>query len=321
MQDTEVVDTPTYTTQKAFVGENPMSVKEAIIIGCGSMGERHARNLEKFGMKIVAYADPLAPPGPMMYRDSLECIHKESNERLVVVSSPTHLHAEHAIEAIYSGARCLYIEKPVTVNEADSIHLREAALNNNIKIVVGYNFRYHRGLNNLIDSTMLPNCWLGALGIDDISTWPSYKKFGRDSYLFSETGGVLWTSASHAVDIAINIQGEVGAVMAAKVGTDAGVMLRIHHIGGGISVLFNKWEEGHSPASLITYYSPADSIVADLLPTQPTDMHEQLMYHALEYFNKNILDPKLPMLATAIHGVQVLVAAEESLETGEGVTL
>jgi hypothetical protein len=50
-------------------------------------------------------------------------------------------------------------------------------------------------------------------------------------------------------------------------------------------------------------------------------MHEQLMYHAIQYFNRSVIDESLPTLSDAVHCTSVLVALEESLRKGEGVEL
>ena len=299
------------------------SIKEAVIIGCGSMGERHAKYLISQGLKIKAFADPLLAGSdkPYLYADAAECLHENADGRLVVITSPSYLHAEHAIEAIYSGARALFIEKPVTVNDADAYHLQELADTHQVKIVVGFNFRFHGGLNNLVDSLITPHYWMTAVGIDDITTWPSYKNLGKDSYLNTDTGGMLWTSGSHAVDIALFIHGEIGEVLVGEDAQGLALIQRLHHIGGGVSVLYNKWEEGRNPTSILTYVSPSDSIVVDMLSRQSTDMHKQLMFNALEYYNKDVLHPNLPTLSDAIHGVNVLLAAEESMRTKGPVLL
>jgi predicted dehydrogenase len=291
-------------------------MKEAVIIGCGSMGERHSRYLSSQGIKLKAFADPrwVKSDKPYVYSDPIKCIRENAQDSLVVIASPNHVHAEQAIEAVYSGARALYIEKPVAVNDIDAYHLLEVADTHKVRVVVGYNFRFHPGIHNLINNVIQPNFWLSAVGIDDHTTWPTYKNLGEKSHIFNETGGMLWTSGSHAIDIAMFLHGEVGEILTGEDANGTAVIQRLHHIGGGVSVLYNKWEEGHPQASSLTYTSPADAIVVDLLVKQPVSMHNQLMFHALEYFNKNILHPHLPTLSDAIHGVNVILASEESMK-------
>ncbi|MHA2062965.1 MAG: Gfo/Idh/MocA family protein [Candidatus Thorarchaeota archaeon] len=295
-------------------------ITEAIIIGCGSMGERHAKNLKELGINAVAFADPRlgsVTNNPMLYADSLECIRNHAKERLVVIASPNYAHAEQAIEACYAGAGGIFVEKPVAVTGPDAWHLLEVASDNNVKVVVGHNFRLHPGIHKLIGNVIHPNFWFTAIGIDDITTWPSYKNLGKESYLHDKTGGVLWTSGSHAVDLAIFLHGEVAQVLTGQSDDETTMIVRCHHIGGGISVLYNKWAVDHPQNSVLTYMSPADSVIVDLLERYPQDMHKQLMFEAVQYFNNDLVSPNLPLLDEAVHGVDVLLAAERSFESGK----
>ena len=297
-------------------------ITEAIIVGCGSMGERHTENLRKQGVKIKAFADPTLSKHvnkPHIYDDAMKCIQENSGDRLVIIASPTYLHAEQAIEAIISGARALYIEKPLAVNTVDAYQVLESADTHGVKVIVGYNFRFHTGVIGLIKSVIQPNFWFHAIGIDDITTWPSYKRLGPESYLHTETGGMLWTSSSHAIDLAIFLHGEVVEVLVGQDKNNSAFVQRLHHSGGGLSILYNKWEVGHPHASILSYMSPSDAVVVDLLAKQAEDMYGRLMYHALAYFNTDVLHHSLPTLSDAVHGVNVLVAAEESIQTGVGV--
>jgi predicted dehydrogenase len=231
------------------------------------------------------------------------------------------MHAEQTIESIYSGAAGIFVEKPLAVNTEDAYHILDLATTNKTKIVVGYNFRYHPGIHRLIGSVIHANFWLTAVGIDDITTWPTYKTLGENSYIHSETGGLLWTSGSHAIDIAIFLHGEVSEVLAGTDEAKEALVQRLHHIGGGISILYNKWKKNHPQTSLLTYMSPADSIIVDLLSEHGANMHEQLMINALKYFNNGTLDPNLPTLSDSIHGICILEAVEKSLQTRNSIKL
>ena len=160
-------------------GEPQMARKitEAVIIGYGSMGKRHAGNLKKLGIKIAAIADPaLEGLYEGSYISATSCLQDKARNRLVVVASPSYLHATHAIKALYAGAAAIYIEKPMTVNIPDAIEIEELAEDLNIPVTVGYTFRTHPGLHALIRNISYANCFFGAYGIDDPTTWPTYKK-------------------------------------------------------------------------------------------------------------------------------------------------
>jgi predicted dehydrogenase len=302
-------------------GESFMArkINEAVIIGYGSMGKRHAKNLANLGVKIVARADPLLEE--VEYNRSDGCLEDWARDRLVVVASPTHLHATHAMKALYCGAGAVLIEKPMAVNLPDAYDIAELAGETKTPVTVGYNFRAHPGLHALLKAVVTPNFFFSAYGIDDPTTWPTYKRFGLDSYLFAQTGGTLWTSSSHAVDLAITVLGPIQKLVALHDEKQGVVMLRMFHEFGGVSTLYNKWMRGSSRTSLLTYTSVEDSITVDLLKPNDVDMHQTLMKNFLRSTVVKT-DPLLvPTLAEAVHGVEVLVAAEESIRAGVQVYL
>lgn len=295
-------------------------IKEAVIIGNGSMGKRHTKNLADLGVKIVAKADPLLEclyEGE--YTSSAGCLEDWARDRLVVVASPTHLHATHTMKALYSGAGAVYIEKPMAVNVPDAYDIADLAEELKTPVTVGYNFRAHPGLHALIKAVVTPNFFFGAYGIDDPTTWPTYKQFGMDSYLFAQTGGILWTSSSHAVDLAITVLGPVQKLIAIHDDKQGVVMLRMFHTFGGVSTLYNKWMKGSSRTSLLTYTSVEDSITTDLLKPNNVDMHRALMSNFLKSTQTDIEPLLIPTLPEAVHGVEVLIAAEESIKIGAEV--
>lgn len=296
-------------------------IDEFIIIGFGSMGKKHAENLMDLGVKGIAVADPLSRYAKD-YKDSDECLEKEAEGRLVVIASPTHLHAEHTITALHCGAAAVYVEKPLTVNEPDAYDILELAREYKTPVIAGYNFRAHPGVAFLIKSIVQPNFYFGAHGIDDISTWPTSKNFGLDSYLHTETGGILWTSCSHAVDLAIAIHGTIIKVVATKMPDEETIIIRAVHTNGGLSTLYNKWEDDHPRTGMLTYSSNPDAIVVDLLAEKAAgNMHRTLMSDFIAMAEGRTPGITLPSLEEAVHGVEVLVAVEESISISEEVTI
>lgn len=296
-------------------------IDEFVIIGFGSMGKKHAENLMDLGIKGIAVADPLSRYAED-YKDSDECLEREAEGRLVVIASPTHLHAEHAITALHCGAAAIYVEKPLTVNTPDAYDILDLAQEYQVPVVVGYNFRAHPGVAFLLKNIVQPNFYFGAHGIDDISTWPTSEKFGPDSYLHAETGGILWTSCSHAVDLAIAIHGTIINVGAIKMPEEKTIVIRAVHANGGLSTLYNKWEDDHPPMSMLTYSSNPDAIVVDLLAKKiKSNTHKTLMSNFIAMVEGRTPGITLPSLEEAIHGVEVLVAVEESIATSREVIL
>lgn len=76
------------------------------------------------GVEVAKYAD---------YHDVL----KRDDIHAVLIASPEHWHAQHAIDAVRAG-KDVYCEKPMTLNLADAMKLRETSLSNpNVIVQVG----------------------------------------------------------------------------------------------------------------------------------------------------------------------------------------
>ena len=114
-----------------------------LVLGAGSIGARHARNLISAGARVDVMdalfdrAETLEPararPLDLAALDGYDGI---------VVATPTSLHAEHGAAALATGARVL-IEKPLAVEPQDAAELSRIGSD---RLCVAYNLRFHQPL-------------------------------------------------------------------------------------------------------------------------------------------------------------------------------
>jgi predicted dehydrogenase len=117
------------------------------VIGLGNIATRHRRNLKLLFPKCVLYA--MSASGRNIAKGISDCdkivlsISEiiESKIQLVIVASPSPLHATHALPLISAGIPTL-IEKPVTANVNDAQLLKDAITKYNTPVAVGYCLRY-----------------------------------------------------------------------------------------------------------------------------------------------------------------------------------
>lgn len=122
-----------------------------LIVGCGSIGRRHARVLTSLDViDIMAFDNNM---------EQLDLLKKElPNVRLVstfeigleeadavFILTPTRLHIPMAIQAVKAGCH-VFIEKPLSVNMDGVNELEKLANETGKKIMVGLCFRYHEGI-------------------------------------------------------------------------------------------------------------------------------------------------------------------------------
>ncbi len=119
------------------------------IVGCGSIGRRHARNLREIGGHELLLVDSNRERAETLARElggrsvqASEDAYAEAPE-LAVICSPTSLHLEVAWEAIERGCD-VFIEKPLSDSMIGVRELIDAAERRNRLLIVGYNFRFDR---------------------------------------------------------------------------------------------------------------------------------------------------------------------------------
>jgi predicted dehydrogenase len=123
-----------------------------LIVGCGSIGKRHARVLRGLGIKDVRACDLLPAqresllaetPAVKMY-DSYEVALRDQPET-VLICTPPSLHVPMALQAIHAGCHVL-CEKPLSDITQGIDELTELAADKHKKVMVALCFRYHEGL-------------------------------------------------------------------------------------------------------------------------------------------------------------------------------
>jgi predicted dehydrogenase len=123
-----------------------------LIVGCGSIGKRHARVLNGLGVSDIRGCDPVPAqresllsetPSVKMY-DSYDAALEESLDTVLICTPPT-LHVPMAMQAIRAGCHVL-CEKPLsdTLNGID--RLSALADEARKKVMIALCFRHHVGL-------------------------------------------------------------------------------------------------------------------------------------------------------------------------------
>ena len=134
-----------------------------LIVGCGSIGKRHARALVDLGLGDIRACDStpqarqqMAEQTPSVslfdsYEDGLK-----GNPQAVFICAPTELHVPMAMDAVRSGCH-VFIEKPLSDTTEGVDELSALARGNNRKAMVGLCFRYHEGVLKMY-STLASGC-------------------------------------------------------------------------------------------------------------------------------------------------------------------
>lgn len=184
------------------------------ISGLGRSGwDIHANALEKCSSmyNVVAVFDPLEERrkeavnrfGCRAYPDFNSLIRDDEAE-LVVVATPSHLHAPQTIEALKSGKNVV-CEKPMATSLAEADEMIRTAKESGRILTVFQNKRYSPDflkVKEIVGSGKLGHIVLVKICLHSFGRrwdWQTLKKFG---------GGELNNNASHLIDQAVQLVGE-----------------------------------------------------------------------------------------------------------------
>jgi len=201
-------------------------VNKILVIGCGSIGQRHIKALLKIGESNIA----TYRTGKGQLKELDEEIRKHvevfSDEDYafawkpthIVISNPTSLHLEYLIKSIQIGAN-MFIEKPITSNYSElenaSVPLSEIE---GCEGVVGFNLRFHSLIrqvkcmvaSNQYGKTIYANLTVGHY----LPLWHPYEDY-RDSYVSrKDLGGGVIRTLSHEIDLVQHFFGKISKVFA-----------------------------------------------------------------------------------------------------------
>jgi predicted dehydrogenase len=189
-----------------------------LIVGLGSIGRRHFRNLIGLGEKDIALLrshratlpdDELA--GYPVETDLTEALKKHKPDG-VIVANPTSMHLDIAIPATEAGCHIL-LEKPVSHSLERLDVLQKTAEKSGSKILVGFQFRYHPTLNKareLIQSNTLGKILTAhAHWGEYLPQWHPWEDYRQSYAARTDLGGGVILTLTHPLDYLRYLLGEV----------------------------------------------------------------------------------------------------------------
>ena len=190
-----------------------------LLVGCGAIGERHARLAAERG-QLVAVCDVdekrlkafTKTYNCYGYTSLSDMLHYERADALLVCT-PNGLHAEHSIAGLKAGLHVL-CEKPMALNTGDCRKMIRAAHTHKRHLYIVKQNRFNppvAALKNLVEKERLGtvyslqiNCfWNRDAGYYRKAAWRGTRKLD---------GGTLFTQFSHFVDLLYWLFGDVGVV-------------------------------------------------------------------------------------------------------------
>ncbi|MEX2016020.1 MAG: Gfo/Idh/MocA family oxidoreductase, partial [Candidatus Hydrogenedentales bacterium] len=118
------------------------------VVGCGIMGEMHARTANESGFRVIACGDiddiaAQALAQSMGVESTADCasLIRRSDIDVVVVATPTHTHARYAVAAAQAGKH-VFCEAPFARTEAECKEIEAAAKKAKVTVFVAHSVRF-----------------------------------------------------------------------------------------------------------------------------------------------------------------------------------
>jgi predicted dehydrogenase len=192
-----------------------------LVIGCGSIGERHIKNLKSLSAgSIIAYdinSDRLQEIKEKYSLDVFENIDVafHQNPDAVIVCTPPTLHIPMAIKAVDHNAH-VFIEKPLSHSLENVDDFLTRAKKKKRMVFVGYNLRFHKGirlLKQLLEVEVIgrPLVIRAEFG-QYLPDWRPSQDYTKSYTANKSMGGGIILDGSHEIDYVRWFAGEIKEV-------------------------------------------------------------------------------------------------------------
>lgn len=175
---------------------------KALVIGYGSIGQRHARILEEMGQQVFVVSRKGSEKSNFFI--SVQQAFDTSNFDYIVIANETVAHFDtfqQLVSLNYTGK--LLIEKPLFVKSEELIDY------NLSKVYVAYNLRFHPLIQQLFESikgkeVVSVNAYAGQY----LPTWRPDSDYSKGYSAYTERGGGVLRDLSHELDYLTLLFGE-----------------------------------------------------------------------------------------------------------------
>jgi predicted dehydrogenase len=192
-----------------------------LLLGCGSIGRRHAQNLRALGVEQLIVFDLQTDRRDQLAREvdaetetTLDACWKRHPDA-VLIALPTALHLPLALEAARRGCHLL-IEKPLADRWQGVEELLSIAGQHELITLVGCNLRFHPGLRRI--KCLLAEQAIGRVVAARIEVgqylpdWHPWEDYRQSYSARRELGGGVILDAIHELDYARWLLGEITRV-------------------------------------------------------------------------------------------------------------
>lgn len=195
--------------------------KKILIVGTGSAGKRHGRNLRELGCRISCFdprqdrLDEAAEEGAIEqgYTDLKQALDDRRWDG-VVIASPANFHVEQILQVLETQSCPVLSEKPLSIDATSAARLKE----HGERILLGYTYRwwppleaYRERLQQNAIGTIRHMRFVMSAHLADWHPWERYQDFFMAK---QELGGGALLDESHFIDLLLWFLGPADEIFA-----------------------------------------------------------------------------------------------------------
>ena len=182
--------------------------RHILVIGAGSAGKRHARNLRQLGCAISAMdprADRLNEIGQegltqRVFTSLTSALQASAHDGFVVASPPV-FHVDQVLEVMAQQPRWVLCEKPLSINAPEARRLEKVADN----VLLAYTYRWwpplHSFRRRLLAGEIGPVRVMRFVMSAHLADWHPWERYQDFFMAQSEQGGGALLDESHFIDL------------------------------------------------------------------------------------------------------------------------
>ena len=190
-----------------------------LVIGVGSIGKRHIRNLKKIGISsnnilaIDTRKDRLDEVRSLGVNKCFSSINEVKREKFdaAIICSPTSLHVKQCLW-LAKRKKHLLIEKPLSHNSRDLIKLKKEIIKNKIVVMIAYIFRFHPGVieaKKILDKNIIgKKLYFRGEFSEYLPDWHPYENYKKFYMAEKKQGGGSILDQCHIMDLSHFLMGE-----------------------------------------------------------------------------------------------------------------
>jgi predicted dehydrogenase len=184
---------------------------KALVLGCGSIGRRHARNLLALGLEVHVYDPDPARASEVAGLGAASVADRNGLEPdLVVVATPTAQHVDDLLWSLGRGAH-VFVEKPLGASRTELEKARGGAAIDGRAVMIGCNMRFTEGFQCLVENLDRAGHLLSiqaAFG-HYLPDWRPDQDYRRSYSASRALGGGIILDAIHEIDYVLALAGPV----------------------------------------------------------------------------------------------------------------